>query len=95
MGVRSYRIHNLFGDLLAEGTVPKCAAQLGVSEGTLRWYINEGCGKFVIEETTADAEKAFRQDLLDACAAWDAFCEPIRQRYGIAVRKQQGDEHNE
>ena len=88
--MKTCRIYNQFGDLLAEGTIPKCAVKIGISESALRKAIAKGShSRFVIEDTTVEPDEVLlRNEMLEACAAWDAFCEPIRQHYGIAARKQ-------
>ena len=88
--MKTYRVHDSFGNVVAEGTLPFCAKQIGAVESSLRYaaingYRHKG---YVIEDISpAQEDKEISHDLKLAGANWDAFCEPIRQRYGISVRK--------
>ena len=83
---RVYRVFLLQnGSLVAEGDAELCAAAIGYN-GTKSFYSevtksDRGKSKYRIERVFPEAEQ-------EAIRAWDTFCEPIRARYGIQVRKE-------
>lgn len=70
----------LTGEVLADGSQVEVAETMFVSNHTIRYWIKTGHPRYDIEtmEYTVD------QEVIDA---WDRFCEPIRKKYGIEVRK--------
>lgn len=72
------------GELLAEGTIKQCAEKIGIDPHTLRKRM----------ETKGDRRKydfeeleSFDTPVAEAIYNWDAFCEPLRKKYGINVWK--------
>jgi hypothetical protein len=65
-----------------EGTTNECREFLGVSDSSVRDAVNDGrlvAGRYILEEILdADAKQK-----REAVASWDAFTEPLRQKYGI------------
>lgn len=87
--MKTYRIYDPQGALLAEGAISQCAKRLGLSESALRYAASkEGYTKLIFEETTVPKAKIMTEEMAAACASWEAFCEPLRKKYGIAVRRQ-------
>lgn len=72
--------------LVASGTAKECAQAVGVHPATIQ---GAGLGStpmrsyFVERTRPCDANEPLR-----LAAQWDAFCEPIRKRYGIKVKKE-------
>lgn len=72
-------------ELVASGSAKECAQAVGVHPATIQ---GAGSGAismrnhFVERELSCDANEPLR-----LAAQWDAFCEPIRKRYGIKVKK--------
>lgn len=82
-------------ELLAAGSAIECAKELGIHPDTVR---NNALGyaksrRYSIAEVSDDQAPppSFvtprAVDKLDLAAQWDAFCEPIRKKYGIPVYK--------
>ena len=68
-----------------KGNIERLAAAIGYN-GTKSFYSevsksDRGKSKYRIERVFQEAEQ-------EAIRAWDAFCEPIRARYGIQIRKE-------
>lgn len=89
-----YKVYNLFGEQIAQGTTKECAAQLGMKETGFRAAVDRMragiCRSMVIEEFEymPDSEIILMQD---AAAKWDAFITPIREQYGVPVYKAKGE----
>lgn len=89
---KKYEVYDkITGVLLAEGTARYCSEVLHVGGDTIR-AIAKGkynSQRFLVEEQKQDLpDEEFEGDtsLKDAAMRWDAFCEPIRKKYGIPVR---------
>lgn len=77
-----------------EGTPKECAEFIGVSHTHLLNYVRDGRkyiggGKYRIVPVDGVWEKELKRDGSDlrAIQAWDAFIEPIREKYGVPVYK--------
>lgn len=72
------------GELLAEGTIKQCAEKIGIDSHTLRNRMETKSDrrKYDFEEV-----KAFDNRGAEAIYNWDAFCEPLRKKYGIKVKR--------
>ena len=70
----------LTGEIVAKGSQTDVAETLGVTQPMVSAWVRNGCKKYII---TAGIEEID----MEAAAAWDRFCEPIRKKYGIQVRK--------
>lgn len=83
-------------DVVIIGSAAECCEKICVTDSTLRKSIarnNYLCGgKYLAVrisdgEELAFVEKARRAGDDSVAAAWDAFCEPIREKYNIPVYK--------
>jgi hypothetical protein len=93
---RKFQIFNkVSGNLVFEGSAKECCERLHCADSTLRisakedWSIR-GTYKIVeiIEPKTDDIEEELtKAEDRSAAASWDAFCEPIRKKFGIPVYK--------
>ena len=89
---RQYEVHDAAtGKLLAVGTAAYCAKVVGISSDLVRSMARgaQNSRKYMSIDITEDEEKgeAACAHILAAAKAWDAFCEPIRKKYGIPVYK--------
>lgn len=95
MAIKHYTVYDIVtGDLLASGTAAECARRIGVHAETIRKNAR-GVIKSQLYEVVEDPtqeEKQKRDDMLIAAMKWDAFCEPIRKRYGIKVHGQEKED---
>lgn len=92
----TYRVQNAqTGEVLAEGYAEDCIRKLGCSKSTLqtrRYRDPDHVGprqRFLIT-VLDEPEKpgwAMTGEQLDAAKRWDAFCEPLRKKYGIEVKR--------
>lgn len=75
------------GELVVEGTSRECSQALGVADETTRnSYHNTINGTYKGFRIEAISEDEARSDA-EAIMKWDAFCEPIRKKYGIPVKR--------
>ena len=99
---KRYEVYDLVkGNLLVAGTAMCCADALGLTADAIRSMAN---GKYSsrkydvreIKPPGAEPEKASHTDnnMITAARRWDAFCAPIREKYGIPVCRP-GKENNE
>ena len=82
-------------ELLAAGSAIECARELGIHPDTVRYNAlgRAKSKRYSISEVSEGpalppsfvAPRAV--DKHDLAAQWDAFCEPIRKKYGIPVYK--------
>lgn len=70
----------LTGEVVAKGTQTEVAEQLHVTQPLVCMWIKQGCKQYDITVGREEID-------LEAAAAWDRFCEPIRKKYGIEVKK--------
>lgn len=83
-----FRVYDVETDeLIVEGSAKECAEALGGDRNSItNAYYNTVNGTYKgcrIEEMSADEAKSDAE----AIKNWDAFCEPIRKKYGIPVRR--------
>lgn len=91
-----YEVYDkITGKLLVEGTARYCSEVLHVGGDAIRAIAR---GKYnsqkfvVIEQEQEQEQEQPEKDLSPngtkaAAKAWDTFCEPIRKKYGIPVRR--------
>lgn len=89
-----YKVYDIAtSELLAEGTAKHCANEVGSNVNAIRDIAR---GKYqsrrfvVVDITPADTPDEQQYDpngLKAAALKWDAFCDPIRKKYGIPVRR--------
>ena len=88
-----YRVYNLNGELIAQGTTKECAATLGITfdgfwSAVQRAKEGIKSNKYVIEQVFWNGKvKNYALEDKTAAEAWDAFVTPIRKKYGIPVYK--------
>lgn len=84
---KQYKVYDkITGALLAEGTARQCAEALRAPSDTIRAIARRKSSyKYVVEQQEQE-ETNCDLGLVSAAKKWDAFCEPIRKRYGIPVR---------
>ena len=68
------------GEIVAQGTQTEVSEALHVTQPLISTWIKQGCKQYDITVSKAEVD-------MEAAAAWDRFCEPIRKKYGIQVRK--------
>ena len=99
---KRYEVYDLVkGNLLVEGTAMRCADALGLTADSIRSMANGkySSRKYDVREIKPPGaeEKAettgIDHGLVSAAKQWDAFCEPIRKKYGIPVYRP-GKENN-
>lgn len=89
---KQYKVYSMStGDLLAEGTARQCAERLRVPSDTIRAIGRGAYTSYVYLVEEQEQEKQYQElngnsALIAAAKKWDAFCEPIRKKYGIPVR---------
>ena len=92
---KHYEVYDLVtGELLTKGSERKCAVELGVGNSAIG-EIARGkykSSRFRVVCKSAEEEKPPMKkeqqpysDMVIAARKWDAFCEPIRKKYGIPV----------
>ena len=86
----TYRVYDRpSGKLLAQGSTRECAEQLGMKHSGFQSAVDrmrDGViGKFVIEEFGGPQDT--EQDRIDLAEQWDRFCEPLRKKYGVKIRR--------
>lgn len=89
MAIKHYAVYDIVsGEQLAYGTARECAEAIGVHDETIRKNArgNIKSLKYEVVEAPSQEEKQTREDMLTAARNWDAFCEPIRKKYGIKVQ---------
>lgn len=93
---KHYEVYDLVtGELLATGSERRCAMTLGVGNSAIgevaRGKYKSSRFRVVCKaEEEKPAPKKEQQpysDMVIAARKWDAFCEPIRKKYGIPVYK--------
>ena len=91
---KRYEVYDLVkGNLLVAGTAIHCADALGLTADSIRAMASGkySSRKYDVREIKPPGteEKAdttgFDNGLVSAAKQWDAFCEPIRKKYGIPV----------
>lgn len=93
--VKRYKVFDVkTGDFIVEGTARECAAVVGMTPSGFRQahVVSAGNGHkrlLIIEQNQDEApeELVDNSEMRDAAKEWDAFCEPIRKKYGIPVYK--------
>ena len=70
-------------ELLAEGTLKECAAQIGVSEKTLSACRRGGAKNPKYDFVTTDILTSSKD--AEAIRNWNEFVEPLRKKYGIKI----------
>ena len=72
-------------DLVASGTAKECAAIIGVHPATIQGASigSTPMRSYYVERSLPVAGN----EQEELAAQWDAFCEPIRKRYGIKVKR--------
>jgi hypothetical protein len=76
-------------ELLATGTAMECEKKLHLDSYLIR-AVGRGAKtskKYTVIQVSVDREKLETASNIDAAKQWDAFCEPIRRRFGIPVRR--------
>lgn len=87
-----YRVADIkTGEMLAEGTLSECAKTIGVHWNAL-WSTANGRTKNPKYQITLlpdeeDEDRPLSKTHLALARQWDAFIEPIRERYGVEVKK--------
>lgn len=74
------------GEVAASGSSEDCAAALGIavhSFTTMAHRSYQGKTRYRIVRQYHDAGS----QLEEAAAAWDRFCAPIREKYGVRIRR--------
>ena len=94
MRAKQYEVRNTkTGELIATGTATQCAMQVGIHPDTVR-RIAAGYIKpkqyliCEVSQSSAKPEPAPTDKISEKqrlAAKWDAFCEPIRKKYGIPI----------
>lgn len=87
-------------ELIAKGTVAECAEQLCMTVSGFRNAVDRAKNgtnrsqKIVAVGHTEvkQPNRNFTSEKQAAIDAWDAFCEPIRKKYGIPVRRMTKEE---
>ena len=89
---KQYKVYSIStGDLLAEGTARQCAEKLRFPSDTIRAIAR---GAYTSHVYLVEEQKQQRQErnvdpnMVAAAKRWDAFCEPIRKRFGIEVKRE-------
>lgn len=86
--MKTYEVYSReTGELLVEGTITECASAIGLSRSGFNHAVNaKHHSRFCFVDTTEEDEVTDRStDVREAIKAWDAFCEPLRKKYGIPV----------
>lgn len=95
----TYRVQNAqTGEVLAEGYAEDCIRKLGCSKSTLqtrRFRDPDHVGprqRFLITVLDEQGGPVIQnwegsKEQQDAAKRWDAFCEPLRKKYGIEVKR--------
>jgi hypothetical protein len=89
---KQYKVYSkITGALLAEGTARHCSEVLCAPSDTIRAIARgkQGSYKYLVEQQEQE-ETNCDSGFVSAAKRWDAFCEPIRKRYGIPVRHLEG-----
>lgn len=83
-----FRLYDIeTGDLIAEGTSKECGEAIGAGEDAIRQaYQRTLNGTYKGYQIEGVPEIKAKSDA-EAIRNWDAFCEPIRKKYGIPVRR--------
>ena len=93
---KRYEVYDLVkGNLLVDGTAMYCAEVLGLTADAIRSMANGkySSRKYDVKEIKPSGAEAkadttgIDHSLVSAAKRWDAFCEPIRKKYGIPVRR--------
>lgn len=78
------------GEIVAEGSARECAERLGVTTDTIRKWGTGYYHSYKWEVTRVGLEIPMKNlnkhGLAEAARSWDAFCEPIRKKYGVEVK---------
>lgn len=90
---KQYKVYSkITGALLAEGTARHCSGVLCAPSDTIRAIARgKGSYKYLVEQQEQE-ETNCDSGLVSAAKKWDAFCEPIRKKYGIPVRHLEEEE---
>lgn len=73
-------------ELVVSGSAKECAEAIGVHTATIQ---GAGLGTAPMRNYFVEREPYCGSNEIRRLAAqWDAFCEPIRKRYGIKVKKE-------
>jgi hypothetical protein len=90
-----YEIYDaVTGEFLDLGTAMELEERLGLDCDMIR-AVGRGAQsstKYKINQVSLDSMKAETASNIDAAQKWDAFCEPIRRKYGIPVYKHKEDD---
>ena len=85
-----YEVYDAETDkLLGAGIARELEEKLGLDQHMIR-AIGRGSQvstKYRVVKVSADNPKLETSSNLDAAKRWDAFCEPIRRKYGIPVKR--------
>ncbi len=87
---KQYKVYSIStGDLLAEGTARQCAEKLRSPSDTIRAIARGATSRiYLVEEQKQQRqERNVDPNIVAAAERWDAFCEPIRKRYGIKSKR--------
>lgn len=90
--LKQFEVYDLAtGELLAKGSARHCSEVLHVGGDSIRAVANGNyrSRKYEIKDVTPTGAEESKNDhnLVSAAKRWDAFCEPIRKKYGIPVYK--------
>ena len=69
------------GDLLVTGTARECAAKFGITEKAFKDEADNTSQNRLWDVNT----QPMSSERVAAIRSWDAFCEPLRKKYGIKV----------
>lgn len=92
---KRFRLYDIeTGELVVEGSTRECGEAIGAGDEAIRvafnYTINGTYKGYQIEEVPEDEAKSDAE----AIRNWDAFCEPIRRKYGIPVRRMKVEDKN-
>ena len=95
--VMTYRvIDRKTGEIVAEGSGRECAEIVGVRKERISEAAREHgkiCGgKYRVERvglTEGEPKELAEDGIAAAIKRWDDFCQPIRERYGIKVHREE------
>ena len=97
--VNIYRVYDpRNGKFIVEGTVSECARKLGMTTDRFRRvafdFKNGKYKKLNIYDVTGEKYN-IKEKYSDVIKKWDDFVTPIRERYGIPVRRLEIEEDDE
>ena len=83
-----YKIFDRYtGELLAEGTARQCADELGITQSAFRSRAerSKNNGQRRSWDVEVSGQVSRDEQNREAIKNWDAFCAPLRKKYGIPI----------